>query len=273
MAGESLPLPTRSFLQSKLEDINTLLNHTWTEEEIQQKLKRSGVLQTRFAAFERNQILRHRKEAEDRGDEAAVAKCDADLAALDGPKLAFGTSLNASPRKAPVATGPTEQERLAILNRNNRKQNQQEVRKAQQAERKAEALNKAAIERGEAVANPFARVKTRAKVHYDVRNNALAPPPPAQGLDELFEGGNSDRSRAGTPLNPSGTNTPLMVPIPKRIGTSQNGASQNGTPRSGTPLLTKQNGGEKKRGIPTIRKRNMDDDLIAAMDLGIEIDI
>lgn len=263
-----MPLPTRSFLLSKLEDINTLLDHSWTEDEIQQKLKRSGVLQTRFAAFERNQILRHRKEADDRGDEAAIAKCDAELAALEGPKLAFGTSLNASPRKVPVATGPTEQERLAILNRNNRKQNQQDVRKAQQAERKAEALNQAAIERGEAVANPFARVKTRAKFHYDVRNAALAPPPSTQGLDELFEGGNSDRSRAGTPLNPSGTNTPLKVPTPKRVGTPMTGMS-----RSGTPLLTKRDSGEKKRGIPTIRKRNMDDDLIAAMDLGIEIDI
>lgn len=268
MAAESLPLPTRSFLQSKLADINTLLDHTWTEDEIQQKLKRSGVLQTRFAAFERNQILRHRKEAEDRGDEAAVAKCDAELTAMEGPKLAFGTSLNASPRKAPVSTGPNEQERLAILNRNNRKLNQQEVRKAQQAERKAEALNQAAIERGEAVANPFARVKTRAKTHYDVRNDALAPRPSNKGLDELFDGGNSDLSRAGTPLNPSGTNTPLPIPTPKPVGTPMTGMS-----RSGTPLLVKRDSGEKKRGIPTIRKRNMDDDLIAAMDLGIEIDI
>ena len=262
MAAESLPLPTRPFLLSKLQDINTLLDHTWTEEEIQLKLKRSGVLQTRFAAFERNQVLRHRKEAEDRGDEAGVAKCDAELVVLDGPKLAFGTSLNGNPSKAPVSTGPNEQERLAILNRNNRKQNQQEVRKAQQAERKAEALNQAAIERGEAVANPFARVKTRAKTHYDVKKDSLVPPKSIQGLDELFEGGNSDRSRAGTPLNPTGTNTPLKVPTPK-VGMS----------RSGTPLLTKRDSGEKKRGIPTIRKRNMDDDLIAALDMGIEIDI
>lgn len=239
-----------------------MLDRSWTEEEIQQKLKRSGVLQTRFAAFERNQILRHRKEAEDREDDAAVAKCDAELAALEGPKLAFGTSLNASPGKAPVATGPNEQERLAILNRNNRKQNQQDVRRAQHAERKAEALNQAAIERGEAVANPFARVKTRAKVHYDHRNGALAPRPINKGLDDLFEGGNSDRSRAVTPLNPTGTNTPLKVPTPK-VGMS----------RSGTPSLVKRDSGEKKRGIPTLRKRNMDDDLIAAMDLGIEIDI
>ena len=267
MAAESLPLPTRSFLLAKLGDINALLNRSWTEEDIQQKLNRSGVLQTRFAAFERNLILRHRKEAEDRQDEAAVAKCDAELAALDGPKLAFGTSLHPSSRNAPVATGPTEQERLAILNRNNRKKNQHDVREAQHAERRAEALNKAAIERGEAVANPFARVKTRAKTHYDVRTT-LAPRPNLQGLDELFEGGNSDRSRAGTPLNPSGTNTPLKVPTPKRTGTPTTGLS-----RSGTPLLTKRDSGEKKRGLPTIRKRNMDDDLIAAMDLGIEIDI
>lgn len=268
MAAESLPLPTRSFLLSKLNDINALIDRSWTEEEIQQKLKRSGVLKTRFAAFERNQILRRRKEAEDREDEAAVAKCDADLAVLEGPKLAFGTSLDPSPRKGPVATGPTEQERLAILNRNNRKQNREDVRRAQHAERIAEALNQAAIERGEAVPNPFARVKTRAKTHYDVRNITVAPRPSAPGLDELFEGGNSDRSRGATPLNPTGTNTPLGVPTPKLIPTPKIGMS-----RSGTPSLTKRDSGEKKCGIPTLRKRSMDDEIIAAMDLGIEIEL
>ena len=269
MAAESLPIPTKSFLISKIENINNLLNHRFTEDEIQQKLRRSGVLQNRFASIERIQINNRRNEAEARGDEAAIAKCDAELAALDGPKLAFGTSLNGSPRKAPAVTAPSQQERLAILNRANRKANQQEVRKAQQAERKAEAAVQAAVERGEAAANPFARVKTRAKVHYDVKNDSLAPPAPAvsQVLDELFEG-NSDRSRAGTPLSTRGTNTPLKVGTPKRIATPKAGTS-----RAGTPLLTKQDSGEKKVGIPTIRKRNMDDDLIAAMDLGIEIDI
>ncbi len=265
MAAESLPLPTKSFLLSKLGDINGLLEHRFTEEEIQQKLRRSGALQNKFASLERSHISNRRREAELRHDEAAIAKCDAELAALDGPKLAFGTSLNASPRKPPVNTGPSQQERLAILNRANRKANQQEVRRAQVAERKAEAAIQAAVERGEAVANPFARVKTRAKIHYDVNNDGLAPPSVVQPIDELFEG-NSDRSRAGTPLSLGGTNTPLKVGT--RVGTPKIGLS-----RSGTPLLTKQDSGEKKAGIPTLRRRNMDDDLIAAMDLGIEIDI
>ncbi len=262
MAAESLTLATKPFLISKLEDINGLLNHRFTDDEIQQKLKRSGALQNRFAPLERNHINSRRKEAEARGDEAAIAKCDAELVTLDGPKLAFGTSLNASPRKAPAVTGPTQQERLAQLNRANRKANQQEVRRAQHAEKRAEAAIQAAVERGEASANPFTRVKTRAKFHYDVKNDSLAPPMSSQGLDDLFEG-NSDRSRAGTPLSMGGTNTPLKIGTPKR----------SGTPRSGTPIFTKQDSGEKKSAIPTIRKRNMDDDLIAAMDLGIEIDI
>lgn len=42
-----------------------------------------------------------------------------------------------------------------------------------------------------------------------------------------------------------------------------------GTPRQGTPKVEK----EKKRGLPTFRKPKMDDDIIASMDLGVDIDI
>ena len=37
--------------------------------------------------------------------------------------------------------------------------------------------------------------------------------------------------------------------------------------RSGTPLFPKQNGSEKRSGMPIIRARNMDGDLLPAMNL------
>ena len=258
MVEEDLPLPTKPYLISKIEDINALLNHRFTDEEIQEKLKRSGVLQNRYSTLDRHAIARRRKDAEARGDEAAIAKLDSELAALEGPKLAFGTSLRKAPAKPSVLAGESQQERLAALNRANRKANSEDVRKAQLAERKAEALARKAVERGEAMVNPFARVKTRAKVHYDVNGDSLAPPTSGRGLDDLFEGNSRDISRAGTPLSVNGQNTPNRAGTPKR---------------SGTPLLVKQNNEDSKPGLPVIRKRNMDDDLIAAMDLGIEIDI
>lgn len=254
MAGEDMKLPTKSYLISKINDINVLLNHRFTDEEIQEKLRRSGVLQNRFASLERAAIASRRKLAVERGDEAAIAKLDAELAALDGPKLAFGTSLRKAAPKNSSPAEPSQQERLAALNRANRKANTQDVRRAQQAERKAEALARKAVERGEAVQNPFARVKTRAKVHHDIHKDALAPPSSSRGLDDLFEGNSREISRSGTPLSIGDTKSPKPSDTPKR---------------GGTPLHS----GEKISGLPRIGKRNMDDDVIAAMDFGIEIDI
>lgn len=249
MENEDIPLPTKPFLINKINDINELINHRFTDEEIQEKLELSGVLQSRFASLERTAISNRRKEAHAGGHEAAVAKLDAELAALDGPKLAYGTSLRRAPSKS-TSAGPNQQERLALLNRANRKANFHDVRKAQQAERKAEALARKAIERGEAVQNPFARVKTRAKVHYDVQGNNLAPPKAAAALDDLFEGNSRDISRAGTPSSIR-SNTPMQPATPVR---------------SGTPAT-------KISGLPRIGGRNMDDDIIAAMDFGIDIEI
>lgn len=251
MASEELALPTKRFLISKIDDINKLLSHQFTEEEIQEKLKRSGVLQNKTASLERPRIVARRKAAEDRGDEAAIAKLDAELAALDGPKLAFGTSLRKPlPNSEAASPGLSQQERLALVNRANRKANTQDVRKAQVIERKQEALARLAVERGEAIQNPFARVKTRAKTYHDAKGDNLVVPSGA--MDDASNGQNN--SRAGTPLTPARAKTPL----------------QDGTPkRSGTPL----HAGEKISGLPRIGKRNMDDDVFAAMDFGIEIDI
>lgn len=251
---EQVPIATKSFLNTKVDDINGLINHRFTDQEIQEKLKRAGALQSRFSTIDRSAISNRRKEAVLQGDEAAIAKCDAELAALEGPKLAFGTSLT---KESKGPKPPSQQELLAQVNRNNRKANARDIRAAQIAEREAVKKAHEAVARGEAVADSFARVKTRAKFHHDVNENkkTLAPP---KG-DDLFEEG-SDRSRAGTPLSVTGTSTPRKVETPKR----------GCTPSLGVRPL---NGQKKKGGIPTITKSSMDDEIIGALDFGIEIDI
>ena len=185
-----------------------------------------------------------------------MAKFDAELATLDGPKLAFGTSLRKTPTKPAAATPQShqsQQERLAALNKANRKANAEEVRKAQIAEKKAEAIARKAVERGEAAANPFARVKTRAKVHYDVNDDYLSVPSKTKReVDALFEGGSRDGSRAGTPLAGANGKLEKKTETPERV------------------VRLKQ---EERKGLPVLRQRNMDDDMIASMDLGIEIDL
>ncbi|KAF2840111.1 plus-3-domain-containing protein [Patellaria atrata CBS 101060] len=81
----------------------------------------------------------------------------------------------------------------------------------------------------------------RAKEEQAKKELALLQVPKNKAIDELFESG---ESRAGTP------------------GASGSEAAKKKSTRE-----------TDKRGIPTFKKRNMDDDLIAAMDLGIEIDI
>ena len=184
-------------MTAKINDINNLINHQFTEAEIQEKLKRSGVLKNKANALERASLYTRRKDAEYIGDHEAVAKIDAQLAALEGPKLAFGTSL----LKAALPTGvKTQQQRLADINAVNRKLNTQNVRKAQQAERRANKAQREAIARGEAVANPFARVKTYAKTHYDVN----APVAARKSVTPPIENVNSSRDaspRAKSPLS------------------------------------------------------------------------
>lgn len=77
----------------------------------------------------------------------------------------------------------------------------------------------------------------------------LLKPPAA--IDDLFE---SDRSRAGTPL-------------------STNGTPNGGTPRAGTPLRSSRPAPRDKKGLPMIRKKLDDEQALAELDLGIEIDV
>lgn len=236
------PLPTKPFLESKLDDMNSVINHRFTDEELQEKLRRSGALSNRAAPLERANIFNRRKIAEEREDEAAVAKCDTELAALSGPKLKYGTFLVDPKTAAPAPAALTQQERLHELNLINRKKNREEVRKAQLAERKAQRLAREAVRRGEADENPFERVTTYAKTHHDI-NDTLAPHRAKQN------GGSRDISRSVTPS----VSTPKMeqpltnVPSPQKKFTAS--------------------------GMPILGNRNLDDEIIASMDLGIDIEI
>ena len=149
-----------------------MINYQFTDIELQEKLKRQGILAQKENHVQRSLLNVQKLDAERRGDRKRAAELTGQIAQLNGPELAFGTSLH---KPAVVKTGPTEQERLAELNRLNRKKNTEEVRRAQLAEQKAAAAHRAAIERGEAVADPFARVKIRPKTHFDA--NAMHATP------------------------------------------------------------------------------------------------
>lgn len=224
----------------KCEDINALVNRSWTEEELQTKLKRSGALAFRTLPLERTRINNGIAEAEKAGDEERVAKLRLELEQLEGPKLAHGTSMQHIPMKPVAAANKSQQERLAEVNKENRRKNAQQIRQAQVNERRAAKMTEAALARGEVVTEDHSRrVKTRAKFKHDV----------------------ADEGRGKKDSDVSGVNTPT-------VGTPSLQAKKVST----LPHLVKLQNGDK-RGFPTIHRPVLDDDIIGAIDLGIDIDI
>ena len=210
---------------------------------MQEKLTKSGALINKFIPIERNRLGNLIKEAKGRGDIQKEEALRKELAELDGPKLAYSTSMQPSPKKTASPANMSQQERLALLNRQNRKKNAEEVRQAQINERRAAKMTEAALARGENVTEDHSRrVKTRAKFKHDV----------SEGFGAKKEG--SERS---------GTNTPA-------IGTPTLSAKKS-TPLPHIAKLQAANG--EKKGLPTIRRPLMDDDIIGAIDLGIELEL
>lgn len=236
-----MPLPTKPKLKSKADDVVNLINRTWTEAELQQKLMRSGVLENKQLPLHRQRIKNDIKEAEAAGDEQKLEELRAELAKLEAPKLAFNTSLTSTPKKEVVQPGmnhKAQQERIAMLNMENRRKNIEQVRQAQINERRAAKRTEAALARGEVVAEDHSkRLKTRAKFKHDVSENPL-------------------KKKEG---EGSGANTPAT-------GTPKS------TVKSAAPILTQKPTTEKS-GLPGLRRPLQDDDIIGSIDLGIDIEL
>ena len=215
-----MKLPTKSALLAALDHIHQLLNHRWTDADIESKLRRSGIAQAKISTFERDRLTRERKAAVTRDDADALARIDGELAALEGPKLAFGTSLH--PHNSNSSSGGGSSAVKATSKDAARPSATEAVRKAQLAEKRAKEKAQAEAAR-----------KRKAREEEEARKAALNP---------LFdEVGSNAGSRAGTP-----------------------GAAER---------KEKAREREKKAGVPTFKKKAMDDEIIGSMDLGIDIDI
>lgn len=232
--------PTRKFIDAKLSDINALLNHNWTDKDIQEKISKQTAMEKKYdpanaANLQREKINKRRATAQDDGDADEVAKCDAELAALENQKLNGASSSQARDSPAKPKHKEREQERLAKLNIETRRTNAEEVRKALVEERRK--IQKA---REKAIAEAKAKAAAAAKQAEEATNGSKS---------DLF-GETPTASRLGTPAN----GTPKI----SRAGTPANGSA-----------------GKKPSGpLGAVRGRaRMDDDVIGSMDLGIDIDI
>lgn len=192
--------------------------------------------------LQRTRITNEIKDAQGAGNEERVEELRAELAKLEGPKLAFNTSMTVRARKGVENHGnhKAQQERIAQLNMENRRKNIEEVRQAQINERRAAKRTEAALKRGEVVVEDHSRrVKTRAIFKHDVSDT----------MPKKREGeGHAGNSPAAA--------TPKVVEKVVTQSTTQTLSSNGST-----------------RGVPGLRRPLQDDDIIGSIDLGIELEL
>ncbi|WYZ41714.1 hypothetical protein EsH8_V_000609 [Colletotrichum jinshuiense] len=237
MQSEGLSLPKKQVLLNKIDDINALINHHLTTTEIDERIQRKSALRKKFDPKVRERLAQDIDVARAQGNTRKAEDLQEQLDDLKTNVLAFKTSLSDSTSKPSVTS---QQDRLADINRQRRLENAQNVRKAQLKE-KAEARKlDAALERGEDIKNDLSRrLRTKAKFVHN-----------ADDVKKTSTNG----SNAGTPAN----------------GTPKLGAQE----KSLLPNLAKlQAANQEKKGIPTIHKPLMDDDIIGALDLDIDVEI
>ncbi|KAI0448977.1 hypothetical protein F5B21DRAFT_77039 [Xylaria acuta] len=224
---DGVPFPKKAQVDAKIDDINTLRNRTWTEKEVSDRLARMQNLKKKYDSSERNRLVNKLEEAKERGDEARIAELQGQLDKLEVPKLAFRTSLLPSKKSAPPSA-PSQQDRLAQLNMQRRRDNAEAVRKAQIMER-------AKIRKMEARMNESERIDT-----------------PADGSETSTPADGTPAN--GTPKMASAGKAPMLPHIQK---------------------LQVQNhqAGKDKKGIPQIHRPLVDDDIIASLDLEIDVEI
>ncbi|KAI0842435.1 plus-3-domain-containing protein [Hypoxylon sp. FL0890] len=243
---DGIVFPKKPTLDAKIDDINALVNRSWTDAEVNAKIERERSLLSKFAPTERNRLVNLIEEAKRRGDDARVSELQYQLDSLETPRLAFRTSLAPSAKSS--SSTPSQQERLAALNAENRRRNAEAVRKAQLMEKAKARQIEARLARGEDVKEDSSRrLRTKPKFMQDV---------------------NEPLERKSTPVNGSGASTPAN-------GTPKQTATTKAPLLPHLQKLQQQNHqtGKDKKGIPQIHKPIVDDDIIAAMDLDIEVDI
>ncbi|KAF4125674.1 hypothetical protein GMORB2_0918 [Geosmithia morbida] len=247
--NEGVTLPTKAYLSDKIDDINGLINHRWTNEEIKARLARKNELRKRFDPAERERVARLLEEAREAGDDARMEELQEQLDKMGSQRLAFRTSLSQPNKSSGSGTDAavkrqSEQDRLAERNRENRRLNAEAVRKAQLKERARSRGIEKAIQRGELVEDdPSRRVKTKAKFIHDIND-------PIPGSEKKSADGDSG---ASTPAN--GTPKAITKSMPAHLAKLH---------------LEKHS---ENKGLPTVHKPLMDDDIIGALDLDIDVEI
>lgn len=244
-------VPKQAALANKVDDINTFIKRSLTDKEVSDKIERKRELRRPFDPVVREKLRLELEEAKARGrPDHVVAELEEEYDEMLKLRLAHGTSLKSSAAgEAGSGSGKalSQQERLAAVNLANRRHNAEAVRRAQIQEKKHIRALEERIARGEEVKDDMSRrLKTKTKFVFN---------PNEASTDKRKTGGSAAGSGASTPAN----------------GTPKLGAQKQ-------PLLPhlaklQEKAYAEKKGLPTIHKPLMDDDIIGALDLDIDVEI
>lgn len=241
---EELTLPKTEHLIEKIDDINRFVERSLTSAEIDEKVERKKALRAKFDPQRRERIRRDIEEAYALGKTERAKALEEELEELLANRLAFRTTLS-PPRTA--STGGTEQDRLADINRERRRQNAANVARAQLKEKAEARRREAALERGDlSEADVSRRIRTKAKFVHENRGNETGE---SQGASR-----SETPAKNGTPSAATPKNEPEVLPHLAKA-------------------LEKARKGEQKKGIPSIHRPICDDDIIGQIDLELDVEI
>ncbi|KAL5604920.1 hypothetical protein BROUX41_001750 [Berkeleyomyces rouxiae] len=237
LAGMGLNTPRLSTLEDRLAVLSKLVRYELNNKEITEMVERKNQLRRRVDPTQREALQRSITEAEEAGNMIMARQLQEDLEALGSSTgLAFRTSLN--PKTSSPGAHRIQQDKMAELNRLNRKKNVEAVRRAQIKERQRVRDIEAAAARGEVVHEDLSRrLKTKAKFVHDVNDGGL-------GGSQKASTPSADTNtvtRAGTGGKPS-------QPVFQVVQTVSN-------------------------GIPTVHRPVQEDDIIANLDMDIDVEI
>src|SRR4051812_31653690 len=85
--SEGVALPVKSELVNKVGDINGLIERTWTDQEVSEKLKRQNALHIKYSGVERDQLTKQLDLARARADHDAIARLQEKMDSLETPRL------------------------------------------------------------------------------------------------------------------------------------------------------------------------------------------
>ncbi|KAM0333563.1 hypothetical protein ACHAQA_002228 [Verticillium albo-atrum] len=236
---DGMAFPKTQVLLNKIDDINKFVERSLTSAEIDEKVARKNGLRKKFDPERRDRLRWEIEEATAAGHTRRIADLQEELDDLLSNRLAFRTTLDA-PKTTSVSAA--QQNRLADINRERRRQNAANVSKAQLKEKHEARKKEAAIERGEVTDMDLSRrIRTRTKfVHENHNKNE-----------------ESKSSANGTPAN----GTPKVGPVKKEPEVLPHIAKALENARKA-----------EKKGLPMIHRPICDDDIIGEIDLELDVD-